>query len=462
LTGESAPRPVTGTELDAHDWFNKGLSLNELGRPGDAVVCYDRAFALNATLEEGVCLNKGNPLAKLGRHEEAVACYDRALALNPGRAEAWLGKGNRLAALARQQEAVVCFERALSINPRLYQAMDGMGMSLREQGQDAEAIRCFEKAIALNPLSDISWVNKAAALSAAGKHGAAVACCDEALQVIPGSARVWAKKGQLLSTAADRTEEALACYDRAIELNPRLGEAWLGKGMVLALHLQDLAPAQKCLEQAHKLGDPHAAEFIKGLESPQGVETAVGYSLQLPNTPVDNPGEDGGLGLAEGMNEQACLSLALVYLLQGRQWAREFVKAQGMAEKAIEVASRCPDSWVSKGIRCHAYSWFFSDPDAALGVFGGPEQAAKVFESNGIEKHFTTGIGSLCGRRYGESLEAFKAAARLEQNNPFINVCIAVGLIEQAAPEASSVIAHCCSVYEGHPLLSLIRFNIAE
>jgi hypothetical protein len=100
-----------------------------------------------------------------------------------------------------------------------------------------------------------------------------------------------------------------------------------------------------------------------------------------------------------------------------------------------------------------------TDPDAAFAVFGGPEQASKLFESNCIEKHFTTGIGSLCGRRDEKALEAFNAAARLEQNNPFIDVCIGVVLIEQAAPEASFVIDRWYSVLEGHPLLTLIRFN---
>jgi tetratricopeptide (TPR) repeat protein len=459
LTGQSAPWPVTGTELDANDWFNKGLSLNELGRPLDAIACYDRALELNPGLEDAICLNKGNPLAKLGRHEEAAVCYDRALALNPNRAEAWLGKGNRLAALARHQEAIACYERALSIKPQLYQALNGIGMALGSQGEDGKAVRCFDKAIALNQLDEISWVNKAAALSAMGKRDAAVACCDQALKLIPDSLQVWTKKAHLLGAAGDRVEEALACYDRATELHPQSAETWMGKGLLFFLHLQNLDRALDCFEQAHKLGDPRAADFVMRLKSAQKARIGVGYTVQLPNNPDDRRKES-GRGLAERMDEQTCLSLALVHLLQGRR-ASEFVKAQAMAEKAIEIASQWPDSWVSKGIRLNAYSWFLYDPQAALSILGGPEQASKLLGSNGIEGHFITGIGSLCGRRYGEALEAFKAAARLEQNNPFINVCIAVVLIEQAAPDASSVIEHCSRLHKGHPLLSLIRFDRA-
>jgi tetratricopeptide (TPR) repeat protein len=336
-----------------------------------------------------------------------------------------------------------------------------MGMALRIQGKDAMAVDCFDKAIALNPLSEVFWVNKAAALSAIGEGDAALACCEEALKLIPHSAQVYVKKASLLSVAAGRAKEALACYERAIALNPRSGEAWLGKGFLLVLHSQDRARAMECLEQAQKLGDPRATEVIKELKSPQRAAKAVGYTLRLPNSSLDSATGDRRPSLVQAMDQQTCLSLALVYLLQGRASASDFPKAQAMAQKAIEVANQWPDSWVSKGIRCHAYSWFFYDPQAALRIFGGPDQASKVFESNCIEKHFTTGIGSLCGRKYEVALEAFKAAARVEQNNPFINVCIAVVLVEQAAPDATIVIERCCSLHKDHPLLSLIRFDRA-
>jgi|SRR5262245_5661726 len=131
------------------------------------------------------------------------------------------------------------------------------------------------------------------------------------------------------------------------------------------------------------------------------------------------------------------------------------------AAKAVQLASRWPESWVSKVLRSCAYGWFFFDPTASMAVFGGREPFLQVFESDCIEKHFTRGIGSLCGGEYEEALQAFRAADRLEQNNPFINMCIAIVLIEQGAPDALSAIEHCYTVYKGHPLLSLIRFDRA-
>jgi tetratricopeptide (TPR) repeat protein len=271
---------------------------------------------------------------------------------------------------------------------------------------------------------------------------------------------IWSKKARLLSANPDKADEALMCFCRAIELNPALGEAWIGKGVVLTLRFRKLEEAQECLQKAHELGEPDADALIKSLKSAHERGPTIRYTLQVPENRTRNElAEHSAVTLLQETDEQTALSLALVHLLQGRLLAREFVKAQAMAEKAIAIASQHPNSWVSKGIRCHAYAWFFYDPEAALAVFGEAEQAAQVLESNSIEKLFTTGIGSLCGRKYDSALEAFRAAGRFEQGNAFIDVCIAIVLIEQGAPDASSFVEHCGAGHKGHPLLSLIRFD---
>jgi len=56
----------------------------------------------------------------LGRHEEALICYDRALALNTDLTQAWFNKGVRLFNdYERYDEALACFEEAQKLgNPQ--------------------------------------------------------------------------------------------------------------------------------------------------------------------------------------------------------------------------------------------------------------------------------------------------------------------------------------------------------
>ena len=52
VTGQAVPRPKMGQELDAYSLVNKGLSLNQLGRAGEALTCYDKALSLNPRIAQ--------------------------------------------------------------------------------------------------------------------------------------------------------------------------------------------------------------------------------------------------------------------------------------------------------------------------------------------------------------------------------------------------------------------------
>ena len=64
-------------------WLNKGVALAHLGKPREAIECYDKALEINPKLSDA-WNNKGVALKALGRYEEATGCYDAALKINSG------------------------------------------------------------------------------------------------------------------------------------------------------------------------------------------------------------------------------------------------------------------------------------------------------------------------------------------------------------------------------------------
>ncbi len=291
----------------------------------------------------------------------------------------------------------------------------------------------------------------------AGKAGT-----DRAWRSIVDSATEWMRKAQSLGQEPETWEEALSCFDRAIELDPSLAEAWRGKGLLLALphRLQNREQALQCLERAHELGDPQAREFVEAAKSLPAVGSALHYSLRVPQSFQLQVGDSDRARL-EALKQEAELSLALVHLLKARLLAREFGKAQALAQRAIDLASQWPNSWVSKAIRCHAHGWFFYDAKSAIAVFGGAEQMPKLMNSDSLENHYTKGIGGLCGGKHAAALASLRAAERLQPNNPYISCCMAIVLIEQSSPEAFDVVHRCCARHTDHPLLDLIQFHSA-
>lgn len=197
LTGETAPQPVVGGELNAMQWNNKGGSLVNLGRHEESLICFDSALKLNSHYEQAWS-NKGAALNYLKRNNDALVCFDSALKVNPQFGQAWYNKANALSDLGHTEEAIACLDRALEINPFLAEA----------------------------------WYTKADILDAMRQHENAIACYDRALKLNPRFAEACYNKGVTLWSLG-QAKDAIACYDRALEINPRYVSAWHNKGVAL-------------------------------------------------------------------------------------------------------------------------------------------------------------------------------------------------------------------------------------
>jgi tetratricopeptide (TPR) repeat protein len=331
LTGEAAPRPRAGLDLNAVDYSNKGASLDTLGRPAEALTCFERSLEINPRHADA-WLNKGAALAGLGRPAEALTCYERALEIDPRDAEAWSAKGAALAGLGRPDEALTCHERALEIDPRFAEAWLNKGNVLAYLGSPAEALTCYERALEINPSYATAWYNKGNALLGLGRHAEALACYERALEINPRYAIAWYAKGFALGNLG-RHEEALTCYERALEINPRDAEAWSAKGAALA-GLGRPAEALTCYEQALEINPRYPA----------------GWSNK-------------GVALADlGRHAEAltCCERALeINPIYPEAWSNKGVALVGLGrhaealtcyDRALEINPRYATAWYNKGV----------------------------------------------------------------------------------------------------------------
>ena len=76
-------------------WNNKGNSLDDLGKHGDAIVAYDEAIKLDSRFTEAMN-SKGVALMDMAMQEEAIKIFDEAIKIDPNHAEAWYYKGMAL------------------------------------------------------------------------------------------------------------------------------------------------------------------------------------------------------------------------------------------------------------------------------------------------------------------------------------------------------------------------------
>lgn len=296
VTGEIAPQPAAGMDLDAVALNNKGTSLKALGCADEALSCFDRALDLkpNIRIAASILSNKGLALKSQGRldeaitametalsadrrsagiwsnmgvmfaasqkHQEALRCFDQALRFNEHEPEFWLNRGKSLCELRKHQEALNSFEQALALAPNNSNYLAHKGRSLADLGRFDDALTIYDQTLTQNSTHVDAWLGKGYSLKSKGNMEAAYEAFSRATKLAPMNAYAWSCRG-VVAGAIGRHMEALDCFDKALALKPTDGETWHNKGAELG-NCGKVRDALACFIKAEQLGFPHAAEAI--------------------------------------------------------------------------------------------------------------------------------------------------------------------------------------------------------
>lgn len=347
VTSLTPPTPVVGDELDASNWYWKGISLWTLGKNDEALASANRSVALNGA-SPNAWIVKGCALQSLGRAAEAINCFDKALALNPESAIAWTNKGlllkqggelhqglicqeralaiqplnektwvnkaSVLFELGRKDEALEADDRALKLNPNYANGWFNKGAILQESGDFAKAVDCYQRAIALNPRFDYAWFRTGVALEELHRREEALKCYDRVLALVPNDVLALSNKAGILQDLK-RGDEALKLLDQALEIDRNDRNVWNNKASVL-IDLRRFKEAIAALEQAKKLGMA-------------GTSRGIAYCIRMLGG--DGPEELSSKALQELGNGRAQEALALL-------------------EQALRLAPEYAQAWVNKGV----------------------------------------------------------------------------------------------------------------
>jgi predicted O-linked N-acetylglucosamine transferase (SPINDLY family) len=232
----------------AETWNNRGTVLSDLKRYDDAILDLDQALQLQPNYADAYC-NKGKAFINLKHYDDAFLAYERALEIKPDLAAAWLGCGNVMFHLNRYDEALGTYDKALAIAPHLVEAWLGRGNACNELKRYDEAFVAYDKALALKPTSAGAWLGRGNAFSYLKRCDEAFGAYDKALAFDSDLAEAWLGRGNVFFEGR-QYDEAFAAYDKALALKPDLADAWIGRGNVfcaLKRHDEAFAAYDKAL-----------------------------------------------------------------------------------------------------------------------------------------------------------------------------------------------------------------------
>ena len=142
-------------QRQAEMWFERGLSLEQVGAPlPDIVAAYERAIELDPH-SAGALVNLGTIHYHLRAWDEAERCYRRALEVDPAYALAHFNLGNLFDEKGDRTRAMSHYEAALKIHPNYADAHYNLALLCQTQGDLLKAVRHWKTYLRLDSTS--SW-----------------------------------------------------------------------------------------------------------------------------------------------------------------------------------------------------------------------------------------------------------------------------------------------------------------
>jgi len=136
----------TSLSLEPEDfeaWINLGVVYREVGRPAEAIDCFDRAVRLRTS--EAVALsNVGSALQDLGRFKDAAYKFGQAICLKPDYAEALSNRAVSAFEEADQIASLLDHERALLCKPNYLEGKVNFAMGLLQNGDYSRGWALYE------------------------------------------------------------------------------------------------------------------------------------------------------------------------------------------------------------------------------------------------------------------------------------------------------------------------------
>lgn len=227
---ETELRKALEIDPDQGDWhFNLGLTLERVGRDGEALSSFEQASRL---LSDSVDpqLAAGSSCLRLGRFKDAIRWLERVLSLQSTVEPAWAMLIDANASLGHHDAAETTFYMAQdALEEPSANVLVAMSGSLHSRSLLDRAIWCAREALKIDSTVDGGRLRLASALVASGQGQQASQILLQELREDPGNVQALLLHADVLAESG-RTNEALIKLHRVLELEPANVDAHIRAG----------------------------------------------------------------------------------------------------------------------------------------------------------------------------------------------------------------------------------------
>lgn len=132
------------------EWLEYAVHLEQSSNFDDAIKCYDKVSALEAS-NFVAWYKKGSLLRQKGSFDDAIYCLNYALRVDTSHSGAMTEKGLCLFHLGRHEQALTWFDKALAKTTDLPAALNAKARCLSTMGKHKDAVAILDKLVKLEP-----------------------------------------------------------------------------------------------------------------------------------------------------------------------------------------------------------------------------------------------------------------------------------------------------------------------
>ena len=207
-------RPIVLDPEEEKTWYNRGVTLRQMGQIQAALQSQQKALELNPRASLAWA-EMGFINLKLGNYEKALDCFQKAMESNRGQYLHLLGGEdvdelhsltNALEDKDRYSEALIFYDALTLVRPDSNEIWNARGLCLAHLNKYTEAIISYDKAIYLNPLAYRPWLNKGLVLGNQGRYTEALTCIEEVMKLNPQHKNAHILKQRLLDAMASKNK----------------------------------------------------------------------------------------------------------------------------------------------------------------------------------------------------------------------------------------------------------------
>ncbi len=214
-------------------YVGRGLMLDSLNRPDDAVADYTKAIELDPE-DIGAYFNRAGVYRRLGDFDKALEDYTTNIELDPTIPESYFIRAEVYIEINDNDSALADYNHVIQMDPNSVEGYINRGLFYENSGYPNEALQDYQHALKIDPQNGEAHVGIGNFYQNEDKPDEALTEYNRAIELNPQDTIAYLTRADLY-LSQEEYDKAIADYQQVIRIDPKYTNAYYNIGSIYFL-----------------------------------------------------------------------------------------------------------------------------------------------------------------------------------------------------------------------------------